>query len=160
MTVLAALDPDRREEAEYVLRMLDNPVGPSGFYHLTESEANSLVLYAEDTLHNFAALKRRYDELCAGGIENLKPTDFAAPETLVEPNEGEIVWVRSDLATTATKAAEYALGVGYNVAGWSVDEVEMLPVPSHFKSLIEDFGSWGIVRAGTPWAISYWRFRC
>lgn len=82
------------------------------------------------------------------------------PDTLIEPNEGEIIWVRRDLASTSVKAMEYALAEGYNVAGWGIDEVEMLPVPECFESIISDFGQWGVVTPGTPEAVAYWRFRC
>lgn len=78
-----------------------------------------------------------------------------APEIL-EGQEGELVFVRADLALSATHARGVALTDGYNLSGFEVDLIEMLPVPDHFVGMDAD---WWPVRPGTPDAVSYWRFQ-
>jgi hypothetical protein len=78
-----------------------------------------------------------------------------APEIL-SGNDGEEHFIRADLAMSATEARGRALLDGQNLSGYAVDVVEMLPVPEHFR---ETFGwEWAVVPAGTPDAVTYWRF--
>ncbi len=79
-----------------------------------------------------------------------------APEFL-SGDDGETVFIRSDLAMSAPEARNYAFTQGSNVSGWAVDVVEMLPVPDHFTEIEYE---WAAVRDGTPDGVRYWRFQC
>jgi hypothetical protein len=76
-------------------------------------------------------------------------------------DDGEVVFVRRDVAETVTAARAYALEhEGANLSHMEVDEVEMLEVPEHFIAIRRDLGhEWSVVRPGTPGAVTYWRFR-
>ncbi len=71
-------------------------------------------------------------------------------------DDGEVVFVRSDVADTIVGIKSYALEQGYNLYDREVDEVEMLPVPEHFTEIDYD---WSVVKPGTPGATSFYRFR-
>lgn len=77
------------------------------------------------------------------------------PEHLIG-DDGEVVFVRRDLAATLNAAEEAALGQGMNVHLWAADVVELLPVPEHFVEI--DY-EWAVVKPGTPGAVAYWRFQ-
>lgn len=85
------------------------------------------------------------------------PVGIAQYAEMLTGAEGEVVFVRRDLAQTETAARAYALEHdGCNLTGYEVDEVEMLPVPDYFIGLDVE---WATVRPGTPAAVRFWRFQ-
>ena len=73
-----------------------------------------------------------------------------APELLTD--EGEVVFVRGDLAMSAPEARNAASIRDFDVAGMEVDVVSMAPDP---KGVYE----WVVVADATPDAVRFWRFR-
>jgi hypothetical protein len=110
-----------------------------GLLALSRDEIRALVEIAEATAATEDAL--------------LRP-DFLSGE------DGEVVFVPRSFAATATEARAVALREGFNVGGWGVDEVEMLPVPEHFLGFGVFDADWAVVRPGTPGAVAFWRFQC
>lgn len=84
--------------------------------------------------------------------------DLSFPPSSLLGDEGEVVFIRRDLAQTVTQARAWAMAhEGMTLRGFDdVDEVEMLPVPDHFIGIEYD---WAMVKTGTPGAVAYWRFR-
>lgn len=76
---------------------------------------------------------------------------------LMSGNDGEVVFIRHDLAATETAARAYALEHdGQGLAGCVVDVIDMLPIPEHFINIDAE---WWIVKPDTPDAVRYWRFQ-
>lgn len=85
----------------------------------------------------------------------MQPAKGATAPEVLAGDDGEVVFVRADLALSATHARGVALVEGYNLSGRDVDVVEMLPVPEHFTEI--DY-EWAVVKPGTPGATSFYRF--
>lgn len=80
----------------------------------------------------------------------------SAPPEFLTGDEGEVVFIRADLADSVTSARGLALAEGYNLADFDADVVEMLPVPEHFTAIEYE---WATVKYGTPGGVPFWRFQ-